>query len=80
MNNWRRWAVALLLALPSAAYAQRTILGLVHDSTGRPVAGITVGLGLGPRTVSDTTGHFRLGGVPNGPTRLLILCPSDTAR
>lgn len=54
---------------PIAAVLHGSVEGKVVDDAGAPIAGATVSA-LGATSalaVSDTTGHFRLGGLPAGP-------------
>jgi hypothetical protein len=55
------------------AVSRATIVGVVVDSLGKPVAHATVRVASGtPVTTTDTLGHFLLGGVPAGEARVQV--------
>jgi len=75
----RRWQVGLALALlvlvPAAAFAQATITGVVRDSSGGVLPGVNVEATgtalLAPRTVqTDTSGIYRIVELPPGTYNL----------
>jgi hypothetical protein len=66
-------ALALLVLLPVAAMAQSGISGIVKDTSGAVLPGVTVDadvLGVRRSATSGGDGVFRLSGLPSGTARL----------
>lgn len=76
------WGLTGSLALASSVRAQATLTGTVRDTSGVPVALAQISA-FGLRTVSDSVGHYVLGGLPPGmaavTVRRLGYEPRDTS-
>jgi TonB family protein len=76
MGGWARATLlaAALVAAPGGAIAQSrgaTIVGVVRDEGGRPVAGAEVGVeGAGRRVRTDAAGAFRVASLAAGPATI----------
>jgi hypothetical protein len=67
MLRTANWLLALILLTPSGILAQNTarLRGVVSDSTGVPLSGITVTIrGTDIEVISDDSGSFRICGLP----------------
>jgi hypothetical protein len=89
---YRKWAVAVACSSfiahssfapnPPTTRQERSLSGIVVDSSGSRIGFANVQLGNGSRrVVANDTGFFRLGGVPNGRFRVTVrrigFSPSD---
>ena len=54
------------------------LTGTVRDSTGTPVIGITVRVGIGPETRTDSLGQYSFPKLYTGKMRVAVLCPSPS--
>src|SRR5438552_1250212 len=65
--------VAITIAAPGAARADRSVAGtVVDDATGQPVAGALVSIGAA-ESPTDDTGHFAIANAPFGRLDLLVI-------
>ena len=61
LQGFRRWLLLLLVAMPLAMAAQRTVRGNVTDETGEPLIGVTVmAVGTQQGTVTDFDGNYSI--------------------
>ena len=72
--GWGLWLAVLFFAQSALAQAPATVRGSVADSlSGRPVAGVSVGLeGQPGGTVTDPLGNFKLAGIAAGSYTLRV--------
>jgi hypothetical protein len=54
------------------------LTGTVRDSTGTPVIGVTVRVGIGPETRTDSLGQYSFPKLYTGKMRVAVLCPSPS--
>ena len=71
MMNRSLIALLLLLLVPSGAYAQASITGVVRDTSGGVLPGVTVvavnvGTGVTQQTLTGASGDWRLAALPTG--------------